>query len=109
VCRSGGLTPCKDDINCGRGSGNRYKGTCDMDGADSNPFRLGDEHFFQPVSQFKIDTTKPFTVKTAFITDDGKETGNLIEVRRTYVQNGKTINGGSLTDKIVADTKKKFN
>jgi cellulose 1,4-beta-cellobiosidase len=41
VCKNPGLTPCKDDLNCGRGSGNRYKGRCDMDGADSNPFRLG--------------------------------------------------------------------
>jgi cellulose 1,4-beta-cellobiosidase len=109
VCKDAGLFACKDDVNCGRGNGNRYKGRCDMDGADSNPFRLGDEQFFQPGSQFKIDTRLPFTVKTAFITDNGQETGNLIEIKRTYVQNGKTVIGGSLTDSIVADTKKKFN
>jgi cellulose 1,4-beta-cellobiosidase len=79
-----------------------------MDGGDSNPYRLGNHSLFGPGSEFAIDTRLPFTVKTQFITDDGKETGNLIEVKRVYVQNGKTINGGSLTDAVVAEDKKKF-
>lgn len=107
VCKKPGLTACENDVDCGR-NGNRYKGQCDMDGGDSNPYRLGNHTLFGPGSQYAIDTTKPFTVKTQFITDDGKETGNLKEVKRVYVQNGKTVNGGSLTDAIVAEDKKKF-
>lgn len=43
-----------------------------MDGGDSNPYRLGNHTLFGPGSQFSIDTSKPFTVKTQFITDNGK-------------------------------------
>lgn len=43
-----------------------------MDGGDSNPYRLGNHTLFGPGSQFSIDTNKPFTVKTQFITDNGK-------------------------------------
>lgn len=108
VCKKPGLTECDDDVNCGRNNGNRYKGQCDMDGADINPYRLGNHTLFGPGSNFAIDTTKPFTVKTQFITDNGKDTGNLVEIKRSYVQNGKTVVGGSLTDNIVAQQKTKF-
>jgi cellulose 1,4-beta-cellobiosidase len=43
-----------------------------MDGADINPYRLGNHTLFGPGTNFAIDTTKPFTVKTQFITDNGK-------------------------------------
>ena len=43
-----------------------------MDGADINPYRLGNKTLFGTGSNFAIDTTKPFTVKTLFITDNGK-------------------------------------
>jgi hypothetical protein len=43
-----------------------------MDGADINPYRLGNKTLFGTGSNFAIDTTKPFTVKTQFITDNGK-------------------------------------
>ena len=107
VFKHAGLTPCNDDVNCGR-KDNRYKGQCDMDGADINPYRLGNHTLFGTGSNFAVDTSKPFTVKTQFITDNGKETGNLIEIKRYYVQNGKTVFGGSLTDDIVAAQKNKF-
>ncbi len=38
-----------------------------------------------------VDTTKPFTVVTQFITSDGTATGTLVEIRRLYVQNGVII------------------
>lgn len=107
VCKNPGLTVCNDDVNCGR-NGNRYKGQCDMDGADINPYRLGNHSFFGTGSNYTIDTSKPFTVKTQFITDSGTENGNLVEIKRWYVQNGKTVFGGSITDDIVAAQKKKF-
>jgi len=38
-----------------------------------------------------VDTSKVFTVVTQFITADGTDTGALSEIKRFYVQNGKTI------------------
>lgn len=42
-----------------------------MDGADYNPYRVGDKQLFGHGTQFDVDTSKPFTVKTQFITNDG--------------------------------------
>ena len=69
----------------------RYEGVCDKDGCDFGSWRLGDHEYYGPGSGFKIDTTKPFTVVTQFMTDDGTENGNLISVGRKYVQNGNVI------------------
>lgn len=38
-----------------------------------------------------IDTSKPITVVTKFITSDGTDTGDLKSINRVYVQNGKVI------------------
>jgi hypothetical protein len=38
-----------------------------------------------------IDTTKKFTVSTRFITDDGTASGTLIDVQRSYMQEGRVI------------------
>lgn len=38
-----------------------------------------------------IDTTQPFTVVTQFITSDGTDSGDLVEIRRFFVQNGVKI------------------
>merc|ERR1719476_1084194 len=52
---------------------------------------MGHKTFFGPGSQFAVDTTKPMTVVTQFITADGTDSGALKEIRRFYVQNGKAI------------------
>jgi len=70
----------------------RYSGNCDKDGCDFNPFRLGEEKFYGKGSEFTVDTSKPMTVVTQFLTSDGTDTGDLIEIRRLYVQDGKVIN-----------------
>ena len=41
-----------------------------MDGKGINPYK-SDKLIYGSGSKFKIDTSKPFTVKTQFITDDG--------------------------------------
>ena len=74
-------TACGDDDK-----GERYKGTCDKDGCDLNPFRAGVEDFFGPGKT--IDTNQKFTVVTQFITTDGTDNGDLKEVKRFFVQNG---------------------
>lgn len=76
--------------DCGNGA-DRPNCVCDMDGCDFNPYRMGNKNFFGPGAEFAVDTTKPMTVVTQFITDDGTDDGELTEIRRFYVQDGKKI------------------
>nr|ASK39989.1 cellulase [Prorocentrum donghaiense] len=106
---------------CGDNAKNeRYDGVCDKDGCDFNSYRNGDVDFFGPGSKFTVDTTKPMTVVTQFITDDSTDEGDLIEVRRLYVQSGKVIQnsrasilgpdgGDSINEAYCAAQKRKFN
>merc|ERR1712024_14169 len=73
------------------------KGLCDKNGCDMQSYRLGNKNFFGPGSQFQIDSTKPITVTTQFITNDGTDHGKLVEVKQIYHQNGKTIEHPSYT------------
>lgn len=91
---------------------------CDKDGCDFNPYRLGDTNFIGKGSSFKVDTSKPFTVVTQFITSDNTDTGDLSEIKRLYVQNGNviqnpsvTVSGktySSITDEFCSNEKKLF-
>mmetsp|Transcript_43760 Transcript_43760/g.84039 ORF Transcript_43760/g.84039 Transcript_43760/m.84039 type:complete len:657 (+) Transcript_43760:61-2031(+) len=76
----------------------RYQGNCDKDGCDFNPFRLGAEEFYGEGSGFTIDTSKKVTVVTQFLTSDGTDTGDLVEIRRLYVQDGKVIKNAKTTN-----------
>mmetsp|Transcript_130019 Transcript_130019/g.315837 ORF Transcript_130019/g.315837 Transcript_130019/m.315837 type:complete len:650 (+) Transcript_130019:54-2003(+) len=69
----------------------RYKGVCDKDGCDYNHFRLGEEDYYGDGPGFTVDTSKPITVVTQFLTTDGTDSGDLKEMRRLYVQDGKVI------------------
>merc|ERR1712014_290950 len=70
------------------------------------------------MGRFVVDTTKPMTVVTQFLTTDGTEDGDLSEIRRYYIQNGRvihspetTILGGDDTDSITdgfCDAKKEL-
>jgi len=75
---------------CGGDGDSDCSGLCDTSGCDFNPFRLGNTTFYGQGSSFLLDTSKPMTVVTQFITDDGTDTGELIEIRRFYKQ-GSTI------------------
>jgi cellulose 1,4-beta-cellobiosidase len=80
---------------------------------------MGDRHFFGLGTNFTIDSTRPFTVITQFITADETEHGALSEIRRLWVQNGKVIKssnanvGGkkynSITDSFCNAQKQEFN
>ncbi|KAF1327778.1 putative glycosyl hydrolase family 7 protein, partial [Globisporangium splendens] len=118
-CTFDGLFRCASDTECGTGAGNRYRGSCDKDGCDFNPHRLGDKTFYGPGASFQIDTTKPFTVITQFITSDETETGDLVEIKRFFKQNGKVVENAkiniagidplqSLTEPMCSQTKKVF-
>ena len=88
-CDTASQTMCEADACGGTYSSSRYAGTCDPDGCDFNPFRMGNESFFGPGKT--VDTKSKMTVVTQFITSDGTATGTLSEIKRLYVQNGKVI------------------
>merc|ERR1712115_528099 len=77
--------------DCGDNGVDRFKGLCDKNGCDIQSYRLGNKKFFGPDSDFEIDSTKPVTVTTQFITNDGTDHGKLTEVRQFYQQDGKTV------------------
>jgi len=90
-CETVGAYRC-EGTECGDNwTDERYDGICDKDGCDFNSWRLGDHSFYGPGSEFAVDTTKPITVVTQFITSDGTDNGDLSEIRRVYVQNGQVI------------------
>ena len=89
-CSKPGYYKCQGDTQCGF-NGQRYNGVCDKDGCGLNPYRNGVKNFYGPGSTYSVDTTKPFTIVTQFVTTNGTDNGDLSEVRRFYVQNGKKI------------------
>ena len=62
---------------------------CDADGCDFNPYRMGNTTLFGAGSI--VNTASKMTVVTQFITDSGKSSGSLKEIRRVYIQNGQVI------------------
>ena len=90
ACTVDGQTRCEGESCTGTGY-------CDRSGCDFNPYRLGDKSFFGPSSNFTIDTTKLITVTTQFITTDGTDNGDLTEIRRMWVQNGKIVQSRNVT------------
>jgi len=131
ACTEAGLFKCQGE-SCGDTPSNctccseaichccgRYKGVCDKDGCDFNHFRLGDEQFYGEGSAYTVDTSKPMTVVTQFLTSDNTDQGELVEIRRLYVQDGKVIKnsaaknldgakGDSITDGLCSAQKKTF-
>lgn len=88
-CDTPEQTVCSGDACGGTYSDDRYAGTCDPDGCDFNPYRMGNESFYGPGKM--IDTNSKLTVVTQFITDSGDASGSLSEIRRLYVQDGKVF------------------
>jgi cellulose 1,4-beta-cellobiosidase len=89
-CSLDGPKRCENADDCGS------SGFCDKPGCDLNPYRFGAKAFFGEGSSFGVDTSKPFTVVTQFITSDQTDTGDLVEIRRKYIQNGKLIESPKL-------------
>lgn len=82
LCNVTGIYGCTGDA-CG------FDGVCDEYGCGWNPYGQGATSFYGPGDA--VDTTKPFTVVTQFITQNGSPCGALIEIRRLYVQDGVVI------------------
>jgi len=113
-CNITGVYKCQG-ASCGKPD--RHGSVCDMDGCDFNPYRLGQHSFYQPNAT--VDTTRPFTVVTQFLTTTGDGKGDLREIRRLYVQDDKVINnaiaqvsginkGNSITDDFCAQERTAF-
>lgn len=100
-CRTLGQSRCSGNSQCGAGN-SRYNNDCDRDGCDFNPYRLGNQNFFGPGKQ--VDTRRPFTVVTQFVTSNGQDNGSLKEIRRLYVQNGKVVQNVKTNIKGVSAT-----
>lgn len=64
---------------------------CDKGGCDFNAYRNGVKNHFGPGSNFDVDSSKPVTVVTQFVTADNTDSGDLTEIRRFYLQDGKKI------------------
>jgi cellulose 1,4-beta-cellobiosidase len=101
-CKNDRIAVCNGDVECGNGP-NRHKGICDKDGGDFQYFRQGVTDFYGP--GMRVDTKKPMTVITQFITSDGTDNGDLVKIKRFYKQEGKLIPGGELTDEVIAKWK----
>jgi hypothetical protein len=52
---------------------------------------MGNESFYGRGPGFVVDTSKPMTQVTQFLTTDGTDDGDLSEIRRFYVQEGRII------------------
>jgi cellulose 1,4-beta-cellobiosidase len=102
-----------------RCEGAECKTICDMPGCDFNSYRMGARDFYGPGAHYALNTLKPFTIVTQFITVDGSDHGDLSEIRRFYIQDGKKIenskatlkglgNQSSLSDKSCAVDKEVF-
>merc|ERR1719291_1511347 len=60
---------------------------------------MGLQQFFGKGPGFAIDSGKPLTVVTQFLTSDGTDKGDLVEIRRLYVQDGQVIKNPNATIK----------
>ncbi|KAH9447026.1 hypothetical protein Pst134EA_029011 [Puccinia striiformis f. sp. tritici] len=99
TCKDISAKPCTGAL-CGDGEGNRYKGLCDKDGCDFASYRWGATEFYGKGK--KVDTSKKMTVTTQFVTKDNTDRGELSEIRRVYVQDGKVIQNEAVKIKGMA-------
>lgn len=62
---------------------------CDHDGCGMNAYAEGYHDYWAPGGT--VDTSKPFTIVTQFITDDGTTSGTLTKINRRYIQDDKLV------------------
>lgn len=101
TCSTKGTQRCINEKSCGDKSF-RYQGWCDKDGADFNPYRLGQKNLYGPSDLFSINTLKPFQVITQFEVNAQKQ---LSLIRRIYRQGQNVVYGGELSDKWIKERK----
>ncbi|KAH7322872.1 glycosyl hydrolase family 7-domain-containing protein [Stachybotrys elegans] len=113
-CTNNDYHVCDADDCGGTYSPERYAGDCDPDGCDFNSWRQGNRNFYGPGSSFTVNTQQRVTVVTQFLTSGGQ----LSEIKRFYVQNGRVIpnsestlgpGGNSITADYCLAQKQAFN
>ncbi|KAF2364173.1 Glycoside hydrolase family 7, partial [Trinorchestia longiramus] len=88
-CTTDGYYACTG-VDCGDGD-DYVNGVCDKTGCENSPSRQNNRLFLGYNETFTVDTNLPFTAVTQFITDDGTDSGALVEIRRIWYQNGVEI------------------
>ncbi|KAI1491198.1 family 7 glycosyl hydrolase [Biscogniauxia mediterranea] len=75
-------------------------GVCSKSGCEYNTYRLGNKTFYGGGGDATVDTTRPFTVTTQFLTNTGDAAAGAIlnEIRRLYVQDGRVIANAAVAD-----------
>ncbi|KAG9029228.1 hypothetical protein FS837_003605, partial [Tulasnella sp. UAMH 9824] len=101
-CTVSGQTRCHTGSDCSEPDS--ASGVCDADGCDWNSYRLGATSFYGLSKT--VDTSKKFTVVTQFITSDGTDNGQLVEIKRFYLQNGVVIQNNSPAIASIPNTNK---
>jgi len=96
-CDIDGLQACEGEEGCGS-KDRPGLGPCDKDGCGFNPYRVGERGFFGTGDGFTVDTSKPVTLVTQFVTSDHTDTGDLVEIRRVWIQDGKVIKNAKTTN-----------
>eukprot|EP00392_Amoebophrya_sp_AT5.2_P013019 g13130.t1 len=76
-------------------------GECDKAGCDFNAYRNGQHDFFGPGKT--VDTKKPVTIVTQYNVNDA---GELAEILRFWIQDGKKIDNASPTAKQIPGAEK---
>nr|BAF57343.1 putative glycosyl hydrolase family7 [uncultured symbiotic protist of Hodotermopsis sjoestedti] len=104
ICSKTGIYRC-EGTECGDNDANqRYNGVCDKDGCDFNSYRLGNKTFWGP--GLTVDSNKAMIVVTQFTTSNNQDSGELSEIRRIYVQGGKTIQNSDTNVQGITTTNK---
>ncbi|KAA0201485.1 Glycosyl Hydrolase 7 [Hyalella azteca] len=88
-CTAEGYFVC-NGVDCGDGA-NFFEGVCDKSGCDYSSARQNNRYFFGGNDTFTVDSSQPFTVITQFLTDDGSDSGKLVEIKQIWIQNGVEI------------------
>jgi hypothetical protein len=70
---------------------------CMSDGCGFNAYRYGGRSFWGPGATYKVDSSRKMTIVTQFLTKDKTDKGDLVEIRRLYVQGGKVIPNAKVT------------
>ncbi|KAH7128741.1 concanavalin A-like lectin/glucanase domain-containing protein [Dendryphion nanum] len=85
--------PCsKDGLYKCTGEECAANGVCDKDGCGMNPYKTGETGYYGPSADFKVDTSRPFTVVSQF----PAKNGILQEYVRWYIQDGKVIQNAAV-------------
>jgi cellulose 1,4-beta-cellobiosidase len=95
-CTAVGPQVCEGADQCGD-KGQNITGYCDKDGCGFSDFRMGNKKYWCPGSDCTVDTSRKMTVVTQFLTSDGTDAGDLVEIKRFYLQGARVLENSRTT------------